>query len=85
MVPSITITDEHHTGIVVRALVDHARHLINEASDPEQQIVTRRKLVGTARIALDLAHELMTRVPNMPVEYPDDFDAEFLVWLKNMR
>lgn len=85
MVPAITVPDALHTGIVVRALVDHARHLINEAADPEQQIVTRRKLVNTARIALDLAHQLMTRVPNMPVEYPDDFDAEFLVWLKNMQ
>lgn len=84
MLPSITVPNSLHAAITVRSLVNHARDLIREAADHEQQIVTRRKLIHTARIALELAEELMAYVPNMPTEFPDEFDAELLVWLKNL-
>lgn len=84
MTPRIAVPDPLHAGITVRALVDHARQLINEASDPNQQIVARRKLVHTAGVALELANEILSYVPSMPTEFPEEFEAELLVWLKNL-
>lgn len=84
MVPTITVPNALHAGIIIRALVDQARKMINEASDPDQQTVTRRKLVHTAGISLDLAQSLLDYVPDMPTEFPEEFDAELLVWLKNL-
>lgn len=84
MVPRIAVPDPLCAGIAIRALMQHARQLLNAACDPEEQVVTRRKLAHTAGIALDLAKELIDYVPNMPTEFPDEFDAELVVWLKTL-
>lgn len=84
MLPEITVTDPLHAAIVARALVDHARALLKEAGDIEQNIVSRLRLVRTARIALQLAEAVVPQTPNLSVEYPEDYDAQLLVWLHSM-
>lgn len=83
MIPRIAVEEPRDAGITTRALINYAQSLIHTAGEVADDI-TRQRLIRTARTALDLAEVLVSHVPNIPVEYPDDYDAEVLVYLRNL-